>query len=341
MINNTAIDVAIGLFFIYALYSLLTTTLTELIASLFNQRGQVLKMGLKRMLENDKPKKSNANSNHVSEQKESPDNNASKEAVKHLPENLSLLFFDKPEIKYLTAKTLGFTRFPSYLKPKTFVNSLLDTLGFDYSKSTNLDSIRKQLDPNNETHKMLIILIDRADNNVNQFKILVEEWFNETMDRVSGWYKRYNQVITFFVGALIAYSLNINTIEISKILSDDKETRIAMVEAASDYMASVKVSSDSLADNKSFEELNEDVKTLIQETKNVKSIMDLPRPKLGSAENEVSWPIYIFGCLITTIALSLGSPFWFDLLSKLIKLRSTGTQEKTTNTTSTSKPPVG
>jgi hypothetical protein len=339
MINNTAIDVAIGLFFIYALYSLLTTTLTELIASLINQRGQVLKMGIKRMLENDKPRELEKNSNKQTN--ENPENNATKKTVELLPENLSLSFLDKPEIKYLKAKTLGFTRFPSYLKSKTFVNTLLDTLGFDYSKSTDLNSIRERLDPDNETHSILINLIDRADNNVNQFKILIEEWFHETMDRVSGWYKRYNQVITFFVGALIAYALNINTIEISKILSDDKDTRIAMVEAASDYMASVKVASDSLADKKSFEQLNEDVKTLIQETKNVESIMNIPRPKLGSAENAVSWSSYIFGCLITTIALSLGSPFWFDLLSKLIKLRSSGTQEKTTNTSSPSKPPVG
>ncbi|HRI22224.1 MAG TPA: hypothetical protein PLA68_14780, partial [Panacibacter sp.] len=30
----------------------------------------------------------------------------------------------------------------------------------------------------------------------------------------------------------------------------------------------------------------------------------------------------IFGWLITALALSLGAPFWFDLLNKLMKLRS-------------------
>lgn len=34
------------------------------------------------------------------------------------------------------------------------------------------------------------------------------------------------------------------------------------------------------------------------------------------------------GILITAIAISLGAPFWFDLLSKIMKLRSTNTTEK-------------
>ena len=32
--------------------------------------------------------------------------------------------------------------------------------------------------------------------------------------------------------------------------------------------------------------------------------------------------LMVFGWLITAIALSLGAPFWFDLLNKFMKLRS-------------------
>jgi hypothetical protein len=32
----------------------------------------------------------------------------------------------------------------------------------------------------------------------------------------------------------------------------------------------------------------------------------------------------IVGLLLTAVALTLGAPFWFDLLSKLVKLRSSG-----------------
>ncbi len=327
MINNTAIDVAIGLFFIYALYSLLVTTLTELLASLLEQRGKILKMGIKRMLDNDKPQNAINNNNN-----------------KILPENLSSMFLDKPEIKYLGKERKARSdRFPSYIKPSTFTNTLLDTLGFVYSNSTNLSSIKNNLDTNNETHKVLINLIDRADNNVNEFKILAEEWYNETMDRVSGWYKRRIQLITFITGVLIAFTLNVNTIEIAKILGKDEKSRIAMVEAASGYMSNLKTAGDSMkiASEKSFKEINTEVKDILKETNNINSVMSLTYPWQCNTVESVSWFSYIFGCLATAIALSLGSPFWFDLLSKLIKLRSIGTQEKTTNINSPTKPPVG
>ena len=38
--------------------------------------------------------------------------------------------------------------------------------------------------------------------------------------------------------------------------------------------------------------------------------------------------INILGWLITALAVSLGAPFWFDLLNRLVKLRGTGTKPK-------------
>ena len=36
------------------------------------------------------------------------------------------------------------------------------------------------------------------------------------------------------------------------------------------------------------------------------------------------WPMKIVGLLVTALAISLGAPFWFDLLGKLVNMRSTG-----------------
>lgn len=334
MINNSAIDIAIGLFFIYALYSLLVTTITELVASWINLRGNILRNGLIRMLDNDTPQEAVIPVNN--------DNIEPASSNKYLDENLSQAFLDKPEIKYLGKRTRkGNNRFPSYLKPKTFAITLLDTIGYVYSNDIDLSAIKEKLNPKNETHKMIINLIDRADNNINQFKANAEEWYNETMERVSGWYKRRIQLITFLAGILIAFILNINTIEISKILGNDEKARLAMVEAASGYVKNLDETNPDVADKKSIDELNRDIKDLIQESKNVKSVMNVPRPGFGKHQNEVSWWSYIIGCMVTAVALSLGSPFWFDLLNKLIKLRSSGMQEKTNNSNPSKKSPVG
>jgi hypothetical protein len=48
------------------------------------------------------------------------------------------------------------------------------------------------------------------------------------------------------------------------------------------------------------------------------------------------------GFLITAFAISLGAPFWFDLLNKLIRVRGTGKKEdsSTSGTTGNSAAPV-
>ena len=43
---------------------------------------------------------------------------------------------------------------------------------------------------------------------------------------------------------------------------------------------------------------------------------------------------HFFGFLITAIAISLGAPFWFDLLNKMMQLRSASK----TNSTGTAPP---
>lgn len=318
MLNNSALDVALGLIFIYAVYSLLATTLTELVASMLNQRGEILKKGIKRMLDNDDPQPAKSQEDEGQPSSDNP-----------LDENLSPTFLAKPEIKYLGKKNLlGKTRFPSYLKSKTFVNTLLDTLGFAFSDKADLSVLKKKLNPKNETHKILINLIDQADNKVDKFKASVEEWYNETMERVSGWYKRRIQLITVITGVLIAFVLNVNTIEIAKVLGTDEDARVAMVQAASGYVTNLNNTRDTTSAQKSIEEINADVKELIQESNNVQSVMNLPYPSFKKGESSVTFWSYIIGCLATAIALSLGSPFWFDLLNKFVQMRGSGTQEK-------------
>jgi hypothetical protein len=325
MLNNPALDIALGLVFIYAIYSLLTTTLTELIASFINQRGKTLKNGISRMLDGDE--KTSSGNLTSSDDPESTDDNPTKK----LPSRLSEAFFDIPEIKYLGRKAWGIYRLPSFIKSKTFAKSLLKTLGYVNSEQTDLVSLKNRLDPDNEIHQLIINLIDEADNNIEKFKILAEDWFNDIMDRVSGWYKRRIQLITFIAGGLIAFSLNVNTVDIAEKLGRDEKARLAMVQAATNYMEAYSQVPALSTDTLQIQELSDNVKDLVNESATISSIVNLNYPKLNTS-SRADWGRYILGCLLTTIALSIGSPFWFDLLNKLIKLRSAGTQNNSSNT---------
>ena len=54
MFNSVALDVVIGLIFIFLLYSLLATVLSEMIATVLGLRARNLKAAISRMLNDDK-----------------------------------------------------------------------------------------------------------------------------------------------------------------------------------------------------------------------------------------------------------------------------------------------
>src|ERR1700690_4392009 len=60
---------------------------------------------------------------------------------------------------------------------------------------------------------------------VSQFRQNIETWFNSSMDRVSGWYKRRTQLILFLMGLGIAVALNVNSVSLAGELWSHKAQR--------------------------------------------------------------------------------------------------------------------
>ena len=66
--------------------------------------------------------------------------------------------------------------------------------------------------------------------NIDKFSEAVEMWYNETTDRIIGWYRRRTRYMLFIVGLLIAFAFNADTISIVKKLSKDSKARKNLVE---------------------------------------------------------------------------------------------------------------
>jgi hypothetical protein len=64
------------------------------------------------------------------------------------------------------------------------------------------------------------------------FRTKLEDWFNDTMDRATGWYKKYTRVLLFILGLIIAYVFNVDTIAIHRILATNKPARDQLVQMA-------------------------------------------------------------------------------------------------------------
>ncbi len=306
MFDSVALNVVISLVFIYSLYSLLVTTLNEGIASFFNLRAKTLEKGIKRML-SDNGDKANA----IVDQ-----------------------FYNQPIIKYLGENN---SKKPAYLTSQTFANALIH-LCKDLSSSETtaqqqlIEGIQKIKEVNPETGKYLELLYNDAGGKIEDFQKAAESWFNETMDRASGWYKKQTQKITLLVALAVALTFNVDTIGIVKNLSANPKLATQLVEMAEKYEKAKKdneVATTKEADQQIKVSLSIAKKLVASnsELKNVNAILGFGWGDIKGRDIVYS----VFGCMLTALAISLGAPFWFDLLSKLMQLRGSKKVDETTN----------
>src|SRR6185436_4630280 len=82
----------------------------------------------------------------------------------------------------------------------------------------------------------LLTLIDEAGNDINKARGNVEAWYDDAMDRVSGWYKRRTSFILIVIGLLASFALNIDTIQITKALLYNDTLRKSVADAAEKYV---------------------------------------------------------------------------------------------------------
>jgi hypothetical protein len=61
------------------------------------------------------------------------------------------------------------------------------------------------------------VLLDEAGHDIERFKTQLEIWFNNTMDRASGWYKRKTQAIQLVLALAIVVIANVDSIRSTEV----------------------------------------------------------------------------------------------------------------------------
>ncbi|MBN2226974.1 MAG: hypothetical protein JW763_06385 [candidate division Zixibacteria bacterium] len=163
------------------------------------------------------------------------------------------------------------------------------------------------------------------DDALAKFRMSIENWYDDAMARVSGWYKRKTQLIVFYLGVVVVCAFNLDSMMIADTLYHDSSAREAIVSMA--------------AQTAEDETLLQSDSTYARVEYFVTALDKLPLPIgwIGSSPEiddprefpEFGWPwVYkLLGLLFTVLAVSLGAPFWFDVLNKLMQLRSSGRRE--------------
>jgi hypothetical protein len=149
----------------------------------------------------------------------------------------------------------------------------------------------------------------------------LEQWFNDAMDRLSGWYKRFVQVILLVFAILVTVGFNVNTIHIAQDLWSQPTQQAVVSQGASQTALSRLFSQLHLNQG-----AQENIPTAVAQAET----LPIGWGPENRPQGDGGWFLMILGWLITVGALTFGAPFWFDLLTRMNSLRPTGPPPKTT-----------
>ena len=328
MFDIPALDVAIGLLFLYFVLALVCSTVNEGISTALGMRARFLQLGLLNLL--------------------SADSNVTKEGQLALRK-----LYGHPLIQTLvrpgrglgprdeavaapaaeadpTAATRWWRKppYPSYLPSRTFVAALTD-LARDTTAwradaapeeveraAERVRAATAQLEqaiasiPNTRLAEALLAVYRSAGRDAAAFQHAAEQWFDDAMERVSGWYKRRVQLFLLVIASVVVVLLNADTIAAARVLWRDDAARAAVVKQA-----------EAAAESGAADGVDEAV-----------SELDLPLGwNLSTGGDATDIPddaaallSKLVGLALTVAAILLGAPFWFDLLGKIMRVRSTG-----------------
>ncbi len=213
----------------------------------------------------------------------------------------------------------------------------------------SFDEIRTAINriDNNQLKGALLPLLEDARTDMTngvaaltKFNGRVEVWYDQAMDRVSGWYKRRTQMVLFAIAFVSASLLNVDTVNISRTLARDSALRASIVAMAEKHAKSTTAPSSQPAHGES--NLAGDIDAVQKSVTQLDSLgvplgwvnwrMAHP-PGPYAPRNDNLWDTFnctdlfilkLFGILLTAFAASLGAPFWFDVLNKFMSIRASG-----------------
>ncbi|MEX2499834.1 MAG: lipase family protein [Wenzhouxiangellaceae bacterium] len=184
------------------------------------------------------------------------------------------------------------------------------------------DSLKKAA---SHISKVLTKLWHQAGGDPDAFMQQIAKWFEDGNDRASGWFKRKLAPMLFAVGLVLAFALNVDSIQILSRLSGDAEMRRSLVIMAVDKVENMPADVEESAGELKAE--FDRAKQSLLEMEPLVGWRASSLPTEASYGDWVRWSLSkLIGLLVTAIALSLGAPFWFEILRKLVRARTSISQ---------------
>ena len=322
MLGIESLDMMIGIITVYLIFALACTAIVEAMTAWFNARSKNLEASLKEFL------------------------------YGNVTEGNSFVnaFFAHPIVQSLSQGTDGR---PSYITPEIVgqvVVSLISARDGNATLKQGIDSLPGTTQ-NNRIKGLLDALQIEANGDIAAFRKLIEIHYDAAMDRASGWYKRHTQLLALITSAVLVIGANVDTISLANSLSSNPAARAKMVELAQQQLDAAKESGKQNVQNKTEAAAKQvatatnsgnDGTAATDPVKEAKDRTEIAAKALASANADLSssgiqlgWKntcpnnpgdflSKIIGLLVSILAISLGAPFWFDMLNRVMQVRAAG-----------------
>ena len=288
--GGVIIDVIIGVVFLYTLLSMICMAINEAVATFFSLRATFLEKALLGLLGS---------------------------------EELRTKIYNSPRI-FGTISSVKGADFPSqgnpsYIATQRFSEAIMDMLANPVEKGTEVRNTVEKLPPS-PLKEVIILSLDKGETDLAKIKLEIEQWFDNAMERVAGWYKRRLQIIGFFVALTVTVGMNVDSVALVKGLYADSSLRSTASSAAQAFVTDKKPEANNPISQKQVDIAVDKYQVL--QSFPIGWNLDANSKKesigfLGGIVKGLGW-------LMTVFAIMLGAPFWFDVLNKFINIRLAG-----------------
>lgn len=308
LFGSTMLGTAIGLVFVYLLLSMITSAINELIAHIFALRAQNLYDGIKTLLSDDN-----------GESLELLEKIYGHRLIKNTAKKGRFVRqFDLDQRFWGT----GFGK-PSYISARTYARTLINL-----ANDNNIEAKELISDITGEK------AVDKFEGTIKT----IEKWFDDSMDRIGGWYRRKTRWLTLFTATVVILCFNADSIAITETLWTDSTVRETVANSAEvfheDSDSETTNTEDVDAGNSAVVgpvDPNQQKAFTIGELTDELEGLDIPlgwEREGATPDDAKGWRFRLLGWLLTFVAVSQGSPFWFDMLGRLVNLRASGEKPK-------------
>lgn len=188
--------------------------------------------------------------------------------------------------------------------------------------------------PESPLKTKLLAVLHRVGLDQDKVRAELVTWFDDAMARFSGGYKRRIQLFLAGYAVVLTLVFNVDTIGVTQSLWRAPTVRAAAVAAANSVVANGGVTAPAgscaaSASNTAQSDICSAAAAAKAGIDDAKSLQ-VPLGWQGTPGDAAGWLLKILGWLVTVFALSFGAPFWFDVLGKVVNMRSSGPKPAST-----------